>query len=179
MSEDQLQNQSQMENIESTENDNQYLTFIMDDEEYGVEIIKVQEIRGWSKVTPIPKAPSYVKGMINLRGQIVPIIDMRERFGLEHREYTNTTVVVVFHVRHTSGEQITGFVVDAVSDVHNFTKDSIKQLPDIGDDETTQFVEGVATIDDRMIIILDMNKLFGAQEMQQINAISQQNQDVA
>ncbi|MDH5378647.1 MAG: chemotaxis protein CheW [Gammaproteobacteria bacterium] len=157
----------------------QYLTFILQEEEYGVEIIKVQEIKGWSKVTPIPSSPPYVKGIINLRGQIVPIIDLRERFGMEYRAYDATTVVVVLHVRHGEREQITGFVVDAVSDVYNISKDAVKAVPDMGSGVQTEFVQGVATVDDRMVIILDMNKLFAAKDIELISNLGGTQEDAA
>jgi len=97
----------------------EFLTFIIGKEEFAVEILRVQEIRGWEKPNPLPNVPSYVKGVVDLRGTIVPIIDLREKFGL-NATYNNTTVVIVVHVLTKQGERIVGLVVDAVSDVHQF-----------------------------------------------------------
>src|SRR5258706_1827385 len=99
----------------------QYLTFLLADAEYGVDILRVQEIKGWDTVTALPNTPEYVRGVMNLRGTIVPIIDLRQRFGLATIDYGLTTVVVVLKVMHERGSRIMGIVVDAVSDVYNVT----------------------------------------------------------
>ena len=115
-------------------NTDQYLTFILADEEYGVDILRVQEIKGWERVTPIPKTPDYIKGVINLRGTIVPIIDLRQRFGLEYKEYNPMTVVIVLKVVSSDSEteRTMGIVVDAVSEVYDITKQETKLPPDFG-----------------------------------------------
>src|SRR5215470_2893114 len=105
--------------ISATPDAKQYLTFLLAETEYGVDILRVQEIKGWDTVTPLPNTPEYVRGVMNLRGTIVPIIDLRLRFGLASVPYGPTTVVVVLKVSHDHGSRIMGMVVDAVSDVYN------------------------------------------------------------
>ncbi|MDH4275104.1 MAG: chemotaxis protein CheW [Gammaproteobacteria bacterium] len=138
----------------------QYLTFIMATEEYGVDILRVQEIKGWDMVTPIPNTPDYVKGVINLRGTIVPIIDLRRRFGLPQIEYGPTTVVIVLKVFGDDAKERTmGIVVDAVSDVYNVSAQDMKQPPDFGAETKIDFVRGLATVGEKMIIILEVDKM--------------------
>ncbi|PLW84437.1 chemotaxis protein CheW [Kineobactrum sediminis] len=142
----------------------QYLTFILADEEYGVEILQVQEIRGWTKTTPIPNAPSYMKGVINLRGSIVPIIDLRERFHLPPLEYGPTTVVIVvrFHDERDADQRDMGIVVDAVSEVYTVDRQTVKAAPKLGGPVGDQFVNGIAMINEKMIILLNVDRLKGA-----------------
>ncbi|MCB1972845.1 MAG: purine-binding chemotaxis protein CheW, partial [Geminicoccaceae bacterium] len=123
-----------------------YLTFMLDGEEYGVDILRVQEIRGWTKTTALPNTPGYVKGIINLRGAIVPILDLRERFGLSTAEYGRTTVVVVLKVARADHEIVMGIVVDAVSDVHNLASEEIKDTPDFGSSVDIRYARGLATV---------------------------------
>jgi len=138
----------------------QYLTFILAGAEYGVDILRVQEIKGWDTATEIPNTPEYIRGVINLRGTIVPIVDLRKRFHMEAVAYGNTTVVVVLKVKGAGGEQRTmGFVVDAVSDVYHVTVDQIKAAPDFGSSVNTEFVKGLATVEDKMVILLDIDQL--------------------
>ncbi len=144
---------------------NQYLTFILDDAEYGVDILRVQEIKGWDSVTPIPNAPLYVRGVINLRGAIVPIVDLRQRFGLPRIEYGVTTVVVVLRVLHASGSRIMGIIVDAVSDVYNVTDDGMRPPPEFGSAISTAFVKGLATVGEKMVIMLDIDRLLNSGEL--------------
>lgn len=140
----------------------QYLTFMLAGEEYGVDILRVQEIKGWDHVTPIPNTPKYIKGVINLRGTIVPIIDLRERFSLESIPYGLTTVVIVLKVNGEKGSRTMGIVVDAVSEVYNISEDSLKPAPDFGQAISTDFVKGLGTVDDKMIIVLDIDHLLNS-----------------
>ncbi|MDX1811989.1 MAG: chemotaxis protein CheW [Gammaproteobacteria bacterium] len=151
--------------IDISAEEDQYLTFIMADEEYGVDILRVQEIRGWDHVTPIPNTPKYIKGVINLRGTIVPIVDLRERFGMESIEYGPTTVVVVLKVIKDDVERIMGIVVDAVSDVYNMGSAEIKPAPDFGSVVSIEFVRGLASIQDKMLIILDIDHLLNSGDL--------------
>lgn len=137
----------------------QYLTFILADEEYGVEILRVQEIRGWTKVTPMPNQPSYLRGVINLRGNIVPIVDLRERFGIESMEYGTTTVVIVMRVESEGSERIMGIVVDAVSEVYTVNDSDCQPPPDLGNAIDEQFVNGLVSVDEKMVILLDVDLL--------------------
>lgn len=137
----------------------QFLTFMLAGEEYGVDILRVQEIKGWDNVTEIPNTPDYIQGVINLRGTIVPIIDLRCRFDLEKVEYNNTTVVIVLKTHSNGNEKTIGFVVDAVSDVYNIDSEHLKPAPDFGGAVSTEFVKGLATIDEKMLILLDIDHL--------------------
>ncbi len=137
----------------------QFLTFILAGEEYGIDILRVQEIRGWSKTTPIPNAPRYLKGVINLRGAIVPIVDLRERFGLEFLEYGPTTVVIVVRVQGSNRERDMGIVVDAVSEVYSLGAGERQPPPDLGGVIEDQFIQGLATVEETMVILLDIDRL--------------------
>ena len=139
----------------------QYLTFILAGEEYGVDILRVQEIKGWDRVTPIPHTPGYIRGVINLRGTIVPIVDLRLRFEIGEAAYDKTTVVVVLKVLAVGRERTMGFVVDAVSDVYDVTAEAMKPTPDFGASIETRFVRGLAAIDQKMVILLDVDALIG------------------
>lgn len=143
----------------------QYLTFMLAGEEYGVDILRVQEIKGWDTVTSLPNTPAYIKGVINLRGTIVPLIDLRERFGLEHLAYGATTVVIVLKVVHDHGERIMGLIVDAVSDVYNVSGAQLRPPPDCGGAISTAFVKGLATVEEKMVVLLDIDYLLNAGDL--------------
>ena len=144
-----------------TDNDTgQYLTFMLDGEEYGVDILRVQEIKGWDTVTALPGMPDYIRGVINLRGTVIPIIDLRLRFGLEEMEYGVTTVVIVLRVETEEKERIMGVVVDAVSDVYNVDEADVKPSPAVnGGSGTLEVVKGIATVDNHMLILLAVDQL--------------------
>ncbi len=137
----------------------QYLTFILAGEEYGVNILRVQEIKGWNGVTEIPNTPDYVRGVVNLRGTIVPIIDLRRCFRIETVEYDKTTVVIMLKVMGHHGQQTMGFVVDAVSDVYDVSAEQRRPAPEFGTAAQAGFVTGLATVADKMIILLDIDRL--------------------
>jgi purine-binding chemotaxis protein CheW len=138
----------------------QYVTFYCAGVEYGVEILSVQEIRGWGGVTEMPRTPPHVLGVMNLRGVVVPIIDLRARFGLGSRPFDSSTVVIV--VRIGNNEQRTvGLVVDGVSEVRDFLAEDIKPAPDLGQGRGENCVFGMASVDDRMLMLLDLQKLVG------------------
>ena len=143
----------------SNEENAQYLTFELAGEDYGVDILRVQEIRGWDVVTRIPNAPPYVKGVLNLRGAIVPIFDLRERFDLPFHEYTKDTVVIVLRINSRSGMRIMGVIVDAVSDVLNASGDGHTNAPDFGSRIATEFIAGLVSAGDKMVMLLDVDKL--------------------
>lgn len=143
----------------------QYLTFLLDGEEYGVDILRVQEIRGWDSVTRIPNTPDYIQGVINLRGTIVPIIDLRMRFGLEKIDYGITTVVVVLKIVRDNRERILGLVVDAVSDVYDVPEEEVKEAPNFGTSIDVNFVRGLTTANEKMVIILNVDNLFDIDEL--------------
>ncbi|EAT12553.1 purine-binding chemotaxis protein CheW [Bermanella marisrubri] len=136
----------------------QYLTFIMDGEEYGIDILAVQEIRGWESATPIPHSPPYMKGVINLRGTIVPIMDLRARFSLPFQPYTEETVVVVLKVATDSISRTMGIIVDAISDVYDIPLENIKSTS-LADNQNSRFIKGLVTVKERMVILLELEKL--------------------
>lgn len=146
----------------------QYLTFMLADEEYGVDILRVQEIRGWDGATSIPNAPEYVLGVVNLRGVVVPIFDLRKRFNMKNAEFNSSTVVVVVKVQHARGERTIGMVVDAVSDVYNIAAENINSAPDVGSSVSMEFIKGLATVNDEMIILLDVDELVNVGVLQEI-----------
>jgi purine-binding chemotaxis protein CheW len=144
----------------------QYLTVNLGDEIYGIDILAVREIRGWTPVTRIPQAPSYVLGVLNLRGAIVPVLDMRLRFGLAREEYTATTVTVIITV---AGRNF-GVVVDAVSDVLDVIDDQVRPVPDMGTTVDTEYLKGLTSIEERMVLLLDVDKLLQPQDAQMLEA---------
>lgn len=166
--------QKETVNIDDSEK-REFLTFMLAGEEYGVDILRVQEIKGWDEVTNIPNTPEYIRGVINLRGTIVPIIDMRLRFRLESKDYDATTVVVVLRVKNEKGNDRTmGVVVDAVSDVYNVPLRDIKPSPDFGMAVDTEFVNGLATVDEKMVIVLNIDHMLNADELEAVDAIAQE-----
>jgi len=150
----------------------QFLTFILGEEEYGVDILRVQEIKGWDSVTPIPNTPEYIKGVINLRGTIVPIVDLRQRFSMPEVEYGPVTVVIVLKIECADRDRIMGIVVDGVSDVYDVPEEEMKDAPDFGNVVDTEFVRGLATVDEKMIIILDIDHLLSGKEMKATDTLS-------
>jgi purine-binding chemotaxis protein CheW len=136
---------------------NQFLTFCLAEEEYGLEILRVQEIKGYSKVTPLPNTPPEVKGVMNLRGTVVPIIDLRTRFGLRETEYNRFTVIIVVNV----GKKVVGLVVDAVSDVLNVATKEMVPTPDLGAGVDTSFMTGIARTGERLVTLLNIDRLVG------------------
>ena len=135
----------------------QYLTFRLRDEEYGVEILKVQEIKGYTAITPVPNTPAYLKGVMNLRGTIVPVVDLRAKFGMEAAEYTAFTVIIVL----TVGTKVMGLIVDAVSDVLNIPKTDIQATPDFGAQVDARFISGMAKAGDKLVVLLDIDRVLG------------------
>ncbi len=153
-------------NSELDSDADQFLTFVLGSEEYGVDILRVQEIKGWDSVTPIPNTPDYIKGVINLRGTIVPIVDLRQRFSMPEVEYGPITVVIVLKIECADRDRIMGIVVDGVSDVYDVPPEEMKDAPDFGNVVDTEFVRGLATVEEKMIIILDIDHLLSGNEIQ-------------
>lgn len=138
----------------------QLLTFVVANEEFGVDILRVQEIRGWSRPMPLPKTPPYIKGVINIRGNIVPIADLRERLGLEPIVAGPTTVIVVVRVERGGQDRTMGFIVDAMSDVTSVGAEAVKPPPDVSAGASAGMASGIALVDARMITILDVDQVF-------------------
>lgn len=163
-----------MENAVSNPGDNageaghETLVFTLGKEEYGIDILKVQEIRGYDAVTTIANAPEFIKGVINLRGTIVPIVDMRIKFNLGKVEYDQFTVVIILNV----AKRVVGIVVDAVSDVMTLTPAQIRPAPEFGSALRTEYIEGLGTVDNRMIILVDIEKLMTSQEMELVESVA-------
>jgi purine-binding chemotaxis protein CheW len=139
----------------------EYLTFRLDQEEYGIDILKVQEIRGYEPPTRVANAPAFIKGVVNLRGTIVPIVDMRLKFSCSKTEYNSFTVVIILNLR----SRIVGIVVDSVSDVMELPAESIKSAPDIESVIDSSAVLGLGSLGDRMLILLDIERLMSAPDM--------------
>jgi purine-binding chemotaxis protein CheW len=145
----------------------QFLTFILGAEQFGVEILKVQEIKGYSAVTPIPNAPLYIKGVMNLRGTVVPVVDLRVKFGMEPAEYDKFTVIIVV----TVGSKVMGLMVDAVSDVLDIPAAEIRMAPDLGVRVDTRFISGLANVGDRMAVLLDIERLLNEEEATAVDGL--------
>jgi len=146
----------------AAENKNrELLTFTLGKEEYGIDILKVQEIRGYDAVTTIANSPEFIKGVINLRGIIVPIVDMRIKFSLGNVTYNELTVVIILNVAN----RVVGMVVDGVSDVIALSADQIKAAPEFSSSLDMEYITGVGTVDERMIIVVDIEKLMTSRDM--------------
>lgn len=143
-----------------TDPDREFLTFTLGKEEYGIEILKVQEIRGYDAVTTIPNVSEFIKGVINLRGVIVPIVDMRIKFNLGSAEYNQFTVVIILNV----GNRVVGMVVDSVSDVITLSSEQLRPAPEFGSSDLS-YITGLGTIGDRMLILMDIEALMMSSEM--------------
>ena len=144
------------------------LAFKLGNEEYGIKILKVQEIRGYESVTRIASAPEHVKGVVNLRGTIVPIVDMRIKFKLGTPTYNQFTVVIILNIQ----DRVVGMVVDSVSDVISLTPEQVKPAPDMGGALNTDYLIGLGTVDERMIILVDIDRLMSSEEMGVIDSIA-------
>lgn len=143
----------------------EYLTFLLNGEEFGVDILCVQEIRVLSKVTELPNKPNYLKGVINLRGVIIPIVDLRQRFGKEPLEYNDKTVTIILKSQHQGCSSIVGIIVDAVSEVYKFTATDIRPSPSLGSQIDNCFLKGLATVEGKLVILLDTNNLLNQNEL--------------
>ncbi len=137
----------------------QYLTFLLGDEEYGIEILKVQEIKSWGPYTPLPKSPAHVLGVINLRGAIVPIVDLRCRFDLPVVEYTSTTAIIIVRSEIEEQLRIVGLVVDRVSEVYHLASDSIQDIADTNGLVQGEYIHGFGQIDEKMVILVNLEPI--------------------
>lgn len=144
----------------------EYLTYTLGQEEYGIDILKVQEIRGWERPTRIAQAPPFLLGVINLRGVIVPIVDMRIKFNLGEPSYDQFTVVIILNI----GRRVVGMVVDGVSDVIQLGSDNLRPPPEFSSTLDTRYILGLGTVGERMIIVVDIERLMSSQEMALMDA---------
>ncbi len=145
---------------------NEFLTFTLGREEYGIEILKVQEIRGYDAVTAIANAPNFIKGVVNLRGVIVPIVDLRIKFNLDEAAYNEFTVVIILNVAN----RVVGVVVDSVSDVITLSPEQIRPAPEFSSALRIDHITGLGTVDERMLILLDIERLMTSSDMALLNS---------
>lgn len=150
----------------------EYLTFMIQGEEYGVDILCVQEIRVWSAVTVLPNKPDYLKGVINLRGVIIPIIDLRQRFGKDSLVYNEKTVTIILRNQDQTKPMVVGIVVDAVSEVYKLPFSVIRKAPAFGNNIDRCFLKGLATIEEKLIILLDTQTLLNEDELYHVEQSS-------
>ncbi len=143
----------------------QYLSFTLGGEDYGLDILKVKEIRGWETVRPLPDTPDYIKGVLDMRGTIVPIVDLRLRFAVGEAVYAPTTVIIVVSTENEGREQTMGVVVDGVSDVLDVSDKTLMPAPNLGTAISTRFIRGMVTRDSRMVVLLDVDKLLDTRDM--------------
>jgi len=157
-----MSNNPLLDNNPSNQSDTaieQYLTFLLNGQEYAVDILQVQGIQGWSSCTELPNTPEFIRGVINLRGAIVPIFDLRMRFSMPEAKYNDLTVVVVVKVSHGDSEKTVGMVVDAVSEVYNISKNDLSPAPEFGAGVESQYIKSIANLQDNLVILLDAEKL--------------------
>ncbi|MCE5336326.1 MAG: chemotaxis protein CheW [Desulfobacteraceae bacterium] len=147
------------------EREGKYLTFSLGDEEYGIGILKVKEIIGVMKITPVPQTPDFVKGVINLRGKVIPVIDLRLRFGMMEADYTDRTCIVVVEITGSTGKLHIGVVVDSVSEVLNIKGSDIEDTPSFGTTLNTEYILGMAKTGGGVKILLDINCVLSSEEM--------------
>jgi purine-binding chemotaxis protein CheW len=148
-----------------------YLTFHLINEEFGVRVLKVREIMGVQEITAVPQTPSHVKGVINLRGKVIPVVDLRLKFGLPAAEYNQRTCIIVVQVQGDSGPILMGVVVDGVSEVLNLTAAEIEDTPDFGQDMAVQYLLGMAKVKGKVKILLDIDRVLSCQELNNLSEL--------
>jgi purine-binding chemotaxis protein CheW len=145
----------------------QYLSFALGEEQYGIEILRVQEIKGYSGITPIPNTPPHIRGVMNLRGTVIPVVDLRAKFQLETHNYDKFTVIIVV----TVGARIIGLVVDAVSDVLDISRTEIRPAPEVAHRETTRFISGMVHVGEHLVVLLDIATLLAGDSLGETAAL--------
>jgi purine-binding chemotaxis protein CheW len=148
-----------------------YLTFQLAQEEFGIRVLKVREIMGLQEITAVPQTPSHVKGVINLRGKVVPVIDLRLKFGLPATDYTQRTCIIVTQVQGGSAPVMMGIVVDGVSEVLNLSGSEIEDTPDFGDSAGTQYLLGMAKVKGKVKILLDIDRVLSTLELHNLSSV--------
>jgi purine-binding chemotaxis protein CheW len=149
-----------------------FLTFLMANEKYGLEILKVREIMGMMDVTSIPTTPAFIRGVINLRGKVIPVVDLRLKFGIEAKEDTQRTCIIVVHLTHTAQEMIVGIIVDEVSEVLDIDQDQIEPPPSFGADIRTDFILGMGKVDQKVMTLLDIDRVLSEREIALVESSS-------
>lgn len=145
-----------------------YLTFLLAEENYGIEVLKIREIFGMQQITGVPGMPEYVKGVINLRGRIIPVIDLRLKFGFEEAEYDKETCIIVVAIE----DVLVGIIVDTVSEVVDIPSDDIEQSPSFGAETPTEYLLGMGKVKDRVVILLNVGQIFSVNEIKSLEAAS-------
>lgn len=148
-----------------------YLTFQLANEEFGIRVLKVREIMGIQDITAVPQTPPHIKGVINLRGKVVPVIDLQLKFGISAAEYTQRTCIIVTQVQGESGAVFMGIVVDGVSEVLNLTAAEIEDTPDFGEEVSSAYLLGMAKVKGKVKILLDIDKVLSTQELHNLSAM--------
>ena len=148
-----------------SDREGKYLTFCLANEEYGIGILKIKEIIGMMTITTVPQTPEFVKGVINLRGKVIPVLDLRRRFGMEPMNYTERTCIIVVEIAGGAGNVMIGVVVDSVSEVLSIKADVIEETPSFGTKLSTDYILGMAKIGKGVKILLDIDKVLGADEI--------------
>ena len=149
----------------AADREGKYLTFALAGEEYGIGIKKVKEIIGMMAITPIPQAPGYVKGVINLRGKVTPVVDIRVKFGMETAVHTERTCIIVMEIRSEKGTILMGIIVDSVSEVLNIKAGDIEDTPNFGAELDTAFILGMAKVNGSIKILLDIDRIFREEDL--------------
>ena len=145
--------------------DGKYLTFAVANEEYGISILKIKEIIGMMPITPVPQTPEYMKGVFNLRGKVIPVVDLRLRFGMDAIDYTDRTCIIVLEIVGQSGAMMMGMVVDAVTEVLNIKGEDIEDTPTFGTKLNTDYILGMAKIEGGVKLLLDIDRVLSAEEV--------------
>lgn len=153
------------------EREGKYLTFMLAEEEYGIGILKVKEIIGMMPITTVPRTPAFVKGVINLRGKVIPVVDLRLKFGMDEIEYTERTCIIVVEIEATSGAILMGAVVDSVSEVLNIKGEDIEDTPTFGAKLDTEYIHGMAKLDGGVKILLDIDRVFTTSEISIVDSM--------
>ena len=148
-----------------------YLTFTLANEDHGIGILKIKEIIGMMPVTPVPQTPAFVKGVINLRGKVIPVVDLRLRFGMEEIEYTERTCIIVVEIEGKDGTVLIGIVVDSVSEVLNIKGDEIEDTPTFGTKLNTDYILGMAKMDGGVKILLDIDRVLSTEEVEALSNV--------
>ncbi len=157
------------ENTKKTVREGKYLTFVLSNEEYGIEILKVREIIGLMDITSVPQTPNYMKGVINLRGKVIPVIDLRLKFSMPEQDHTQETCTIVVEV----GNTLIGIIVDSVSEVSDIGGEEIEETPQLGQGIDTNFIIGLSKVKGKIIILLDIEKVMSIEELEMVEQIAE------
>lgn len=158
---------------EKTQNNlNKFITFFLENEEFAVDIKKIKEIIGIMEITSVPNTPEYIKGVLNLRGKIIPVIDLRTKFGMEFKEYGERTSIIILEIQTDNGKVNIGTIVDTVTEVIQISDEQIEETPNFGVEVDTTFIIGMARIKDKVKIILDIDKILTSDEINTLNKVA-------